>query len=1000
MAWLVAAQGTLSAVASSRAPRPAAAQAAETLTVFGPERFTRQPGPPAAVTRQFSLPAGAAAPFRVQVQNGAGDGSNRVSSATVLLNGVELLRPQDFNQNVAVVNRDVTLAATNTLEVTVKSAPGSHLTVTFTATRAAELPPPSLESVGTSRAVQGQTLQVALQGKNTNWAQGQTRASFGGEVSVGGAPNGEPGLVTVTSPTTAIADVKVSPTAALAPRAVRVTTPPQGTGQPETVQLPNAFAVAAATPPGASTTAVSTVAGQAGSADFADGAGAAARFRNLTAIAVGPDDAIYVADAGNHRVRVVREQANQHGAMEMMVSTLAGDGSPGYADGVGVAARFNNPQGVAVEPGGAVVVADSDNHRIRRVAADGTVTTIAGDGSPGFQNGPGAQARFNTPRGVAVDSHGNIYVADTGNAAVRVISPAGEVRTAAGDGTVGAGDSPAARFDGLAGVAADGERIYVYLADTGNHRIRRLDSADTVITIAGAGRGFADGTAGQARFAEPSGIAIDGSGKIVVADAVNSLVRQIDPELAASGSPAAVTTLAGTGDRSSADGSGDRARFYLPRGVAVARSSAVIVADTGNHTLRRILLPPSVSSITPSSARPLATVTISGERFDARAPERNTVSFTRSAAAGGGQTVARVTAVTRRTLTVVVPADVTTGPVTVQTDGGLSNSVEFVLAPAPAPSIGSFDPKRGPVGTTVTLSGAALRADTGETAVTFAGAGDLRLPALVSSASETEVRVTVPNGAATGVIRLTNAWGTAATAEPFTVEAQQDFQVTVAPATASAVQRASATYVVSLTSAQSSFTQLARLTAAGLPAGVRVGFEPQQLTAGANSTLTLNLADVNLAAGSYPFTISAAADIEGRETVRTAGTTLNVLPAGRTTLSGRVLNTDSEPIVGAIVSLDGKTATTDPSGSFLLFDVTAGQNRPVTIDGRTASSPNRSYPLITEPANIVAGQANVVPYIFYLPPIDVQYEVEVIPGQNTVAGNPRVPGLQMTIPAG
>jgi RHS repeat-associated protein len=862
-----------------------------------------------------------------------------------------------------------------------------------------DLPPPALEAIGTGRSVQGQRLQVTLQGSNTNWLQGQTRASFGGEMSVGGAPAGEFGLVAVTSPTTAVADVTIAPTAALSPRTVVVTTSAQGGGQGETVSLSNAFKVAAATPPGAANNVVTTIAGQAGTADFADGAGAVARFRNLTAIAIGADDAIYVADAGNNRIRVVREQPNQHGALEMSVSTLAGDGNTGFADGAGATARFNNPQGVAVD-GGSVIVADTDNNRIRRIAADGTVTTVAGDGTPGFQNGASAQARFNAPRGVAVDAHGNIYVADTGNAAVRFISPAGEVRTAAGDGTVGLGDSPGARFDGIAGVAADGERIYVYLADTGNHRIRRLDATDSVITIAGAGRGFADGAASQARFAEPSGIAIDGAGKIVVADAVNSLIRQIDPEPAAGGAPVAVTTLAGTGERSAADGSGDQAQFYLPRGVAVAKSSAVIVADTANHTLRRILLPPVITSTTPSSARPLATVTISGERFDARAPERNTVRFTRSGAGGGGQTVAQVTAATRRTLTVVVPADVTTGPVTVQTDGGVSNPVDFELAPPPAPSINNFDPKRGPVGTSVTLTGVAMRADTGETAVTFAGVGNTRLPALVSFASETEVRVTVPNGAVSGSIRLSNAWGTASTAEPFTVEAQQDFEITVSPSTTSAVQRTSATYVVSLTSAQSTFSQMARLSATGLPEGVRATFAPEQITGGASSTLSLNLSDVNLSPGSYPFKISAAADVEARELVRTANATLNVIAAGRTTLTGRVLNTDSEPIVGAIVSLDGRTSTTDASGSFLLMDIAAGQNRPVTIDGRTASSPNRSYPLITEPANVVAGQANVVPFIFYLPPIDVQFEVEVVPGQNTVTGNPRVPGLQMTIPPG
>jgi RHS repeat-associated protein len=138
----------------------------------------------------------------------------------------------------------------------------------------------------------------------------------------------------------------------------------------------------------------------------------------------------------------------------------------------------------------------------------------------------------------------------------------------------------------------------------------------------------------------------------------------------------------------------------------------------------------------------------------------------------------------------------------------------------------------------------------------------------------------------------------------------------------------------------------------------------------------------------------------GYDLEHTAGATLNVMVSGQTTLSGRVLSTEREPIIGATASLDGHTAMTDAAGAFLLSGVTAGANRPLMIDGRTASSPNRTYPVIIEPANLIAGQANVNPYTFYLPPIDTQYEVEVVPGQNTVAGNPRVPGLQMTIPAG
>jgi RHS repeat-associated protein len=269
----------------------------------------------------------------------------------------------------------------------------------------------------------------------------------------------------------------------------------------------------------------------------------------------------------------------------------------------------------------------------------------------------------------------------------------------------------------------------------------------------------------------------------------------------------------------------------------------------------------------------------------------------------------------------------------------------------------------------------------------------------VSSASATQVVATVPNGAITGTIELTHVGGTAATATPFTVDTEQDFQLTVAPSAATAVQGSAATYIIYLTSQQTTFSQLASLTVTGLPNGITASFNPSQITAGASSTLTLNLSG-NLAPSGYPFTIHGVASVGGNNLEHTVGATLNVMSGGQTTLSGRVLSTDKEPIIGATASLDGRTAMTDAAGAFLLTGVTAGTNRPLMIDGRTASSPNRTYPVIIEPANIVAGRANVVPYTFYLPPIDTQYEVEVVPGQNTVATNPRVPGLQMTIPAG
>jgi len=968
-------------------------QSTETFTIYGPQRFTRNSGAPVNVVENFSIPADTTAPFSILVQNGSPTGSNRVSSATIKLNGATLYGPDDFDQNVSSLTGPVTLVGGNILEVKLTSAPGSYLTITFTATRVASQP--TLDSVTPARTTQGQSLNVTLQGTNTHWTTGQTRTSFGGEIAVGGAAFGELGPVTVINATTAVAAIVVSPTAALEPRTVRVVTTMAGGAADESLTLTESFTVDAVTPPGAADANVSTIAGGVGDASFSDGNGSQARFNSISGIAVGPDDSIYVADTGNQCIRVVRQTTTT----TWSVSTLAGSGAQGFADGPGTTAKFNNPHGVAVDAAGVVYVADTVNNRIRRVGTDGTVSTIAGDSTAGLQNGSGSQARFNAPQGVAVDSQGNIYVADTGNAAVRKIDAGGTVSTLAGDGTVGSSDSPNARFDGVVGIAVEGQNVYVYLADTGNHRIRRLDVAGTVITVSGAERGFRDGSASQARFAEPSGIALEADGKIVVADGVNSLIRLVDPVLAGSGSNQAVSTIAGTGVRGSTNGSGNLARFFTPRGVAVSNSSAIIVADTGNQLLRRILLRPIITSIDPPSARVGDTVTIHGSRFDGRGPERNVVRFTRSQQAGGGQTFGSVTQATRTAITVVVPSDAATGPVTVETEGGTGTSPnDFVVNQFPAPVITDFNPKRGIVGTHVVLTGTNLKVDANDPSVTFAGASG-RLSALVTNASATQVTVTVPNGAITGVIDLTHIGGTASTATPFTVDTEQDFVLTVTPSTTTAVQGGSGTYVVYVNSTQTTFSQLASLTATGLPAGITAAFDPAQITAGASSTLTLNLSGT-VSAGSYPFTIRGVAAVGGNDLERTAGATLNVMAGGQTSLSGRVMSTDSEPIVGATASLDGRTAMTDAAGSFLLTGVTAGTNRPLMVDGRTASSPNKTYPVIIEPANIVAGQANVNPYTFYLPPIDTQYEVEVIPGQNTVASNPRIPGLSMTIPAG
>jgi RHS repeat-associated protein len=985
-------------------PATTTPQAGHRVTFYGPQYFIREAGSPVTVTEQFSIPSGVVAPYIIEVQNGGAGGWRRVSNATIQLNGVELFTQNEINDNTPVVSQTVTLQSSNELAVKLTSSIGSFLKISVSGIQTV-LPAASLVSIDPILATQGQSLVVSLQGQDTHWVQGETRASFGEDIAVNGAYPGEPGEITVTSATTATAQLIVQPTAALYPRMVKVVTTNVSAPEPlnlvdESVSLGDAFTVVATSSPGASSTTVTTIAGLAGNPGFADGVASQARFQDPAGLAVGADDSIYIADGGNNRIRRLRSELDQAGNPQWVVSTLAGNGTYGFADGPAATAEFKYPQGVAVDAAGVVFVADTANHRIRKIATDGTVSTFAGDGSPGFVDGAGNQARFNSPRGVAVDQQGNIYVADTGNAAVRVINSSGQVSTLAGDGTAGISDSPA-RFDCPSGIAVSGSSVYIYLTDKGSQRIRAIDSTGAVTTITGGAQGFLDNFAVYSWFAEPSGIAIEASGTFVVTDAVNSLIRQSGRVPAGRGWTLGVSTLAGSGERGQADGAGSVATFLRPRGIATTTSSAIIVADTGNHTLRRLTFPPSISSFSPASARPGETVTIDGARFDARGPNRNTVRFTRTAEAGGGQVVATVTSATQTSLAVVVPDDAATGPVTVQTEGGTAVSPTSFEVLAPLPVITGFSPQAGPIGTTVTLTGQWLKApDGGDPLVTFAGRGDTRLPALVTFASRTQVQVLVPNAAVTGHIELTTVGGQASTAEDFTVTASQDFQITVAPASASAVQGSSATYVAQVTSTHQSFTQLARLTATGLPAGVVATFEPSQITAGGSSTLTLNLAGANLAAGSYTFNINAAADIDGNETTRTASANLSVIAAGQTTLSGRVLSTEHEPIIGATISLDGHSATTDAAGAFLLTGVNAGVNRPVMIDGRTASSPNRTYPVLAEPTTIVAGEANAVPYIFYLPPIDVENEVIIAPAQTTVITTPDVPGLQLTVPAG
>jgi sugar lactone lactonase YvrE len=354
-------------------------------------------------------------------------------------------------------------------------------------------------------------------------------------------------------------------------------------------------------------------AGTTGATGGSSVSGSATLFRYPTSVVKDSAGNLYVADASNNIIQKVTSGG--------LVSTLAGQsGLAGMQDGSGTSALFNQPNGIALDVAGNVYVADTGNATIRKVTSAGVVTTVAGTPlNRGNVDGTGTAAQFNYPLGIAVDGSGNLYVADAYTNTIRKITPAGVATTFAGAALVrgdadGAGS--VAQFNYPSGVAVD-TTGNVYVADTYNDTIRKITAAGTVSTLAGSAgiSGANDGTGIYALFNQPVGVTVDGTGNVFVADTVNCTVRRV----ASSG---AVTTLAGTaGIAGLGDGAGGSALFNQPRGITVDSTGNLYVADTGNATIRRIaadgtVTTPSMTLATTTSAATSQTATATATATD------------------------------------------------------------------------------------------------------------------------------------------------------------------------------------------------------------------------------------------------------------------------------------------------------------------------------------------------------------------------------------------------
>ncbi|MEU2059163.1 hypothetical protein [Streptomyces sp. NPDC013455] len=324
---------------------------------------------------------------------------------------------------------------------------------------------------------------------------------------------------------------------------------------------------------------VVTIAGTGQPGYGGDGGPAAKAMLNQPrALAVDPaSGAWYVAEWKGHRVRRI--------AADGTITTYAGTGEPGYGGDGGPADRapLHEPGGLVVAPDGALYVADYWNHRIRRVDRDGIITTVAGTGEPGYggDGGPAVAARFTEPRGLALDAEGTLYVAEWGGHRVRAIGADGMIRTVAGTGDPGSGPDavpgPASALHHPIDLAVDADGR-LYIADCFSHRIRVVEPDGVIRTVAGTG----EPGSGEGRLHQPRGVDLGEDGSLYIADSLNErvCVRTSDGVL---------HTLAGGPPHHEVEGGPALgARLRLPRALVLAGDGSLIVGETDNHRVRLV----------------------------------------------------------------------------------------------------------------------------------------------------------------------------------------------------------------------------------------------------------------------------------------------------------------------------------------------------------------------------------------------------------------------------
>jgi RHS repeat-associated protein len=301
-----------------------------------------------------------------------------------------------------------------------------------------------------------------------------------------------------------------------------------------------------------------------------------ATFNNPLNSAVDAAGNVYIADAGNSMIRKINPSG--------IVSTFAGAGYAGYADGTGTAAVFRHPSFIAIDATGTLFVSDQQNHRIRKISPSGVVSSFVGSGSIGSANGTGTAASFQYPMGMAFDASGNLFVADAYNHKIRKITPSGVVSDFAGSGAAGAanGAGASASFNRPMGLAFD-TAGNLYVADRDNAMIRKITPAGVVSTLAGSlPRGYVDGPGNVAKL-NTNNLIVDADGNIYVVDQGNNMIRKVSPS-------GEVSTLAGSLTAGDANGTGSIVLFNSPFGISKGPDDAMYIVENAANRIRKMVL--------------------------------------------------------------------------------------------------------------------------------------------------------------------------------------------------------------------------------------------------------------------------------------------------------------------------------------------------------------------------------------------------------------------------